>query len=70
MVGGGVPTGGFVDDDFSANAALDLNGTGDDASGDSIRRVDDTDDNDKADWAQGASTWGLINAGQSLIVSP
>jgi hypothetical protein len=64
MVGGGIPVGGFIDDNFRAHAALDLNATGTTAAGDSIRRIDDTDDNDVADWAQGASTFGLINAGQ------
>ena len=74
IVGGGVPTGGFVDDNFSANAALDLNGTGTDATGSSIQRLDNTDDNDKNDWnsADGtvtvqAQTWGLINAGQTAF---
>jgi hypothetical protein len=65
MVGGGIPTGGFVDDNFRMHAALDLNATGTATSGESIRRIDDTDDQDKADWLQGPSTWGLINAGQS-----
>ena len=64
QVGGGIPSGGFVDDAFNANATLDLNATGTTAAGDSIRRIDNTDDNDKDDWAQGASTFGLINVGQ------
>jgi hypothetical protein len=65
QVGGGVPAGGFIDDTFRANAALDLDATGTAASGESIRRIDDTDDNDMADWAQGASSFGAINPGQT-----
>jgi hypothetical protein len=71
MVGGGVPTGGFADANFTPHAVIDsdapetVNHTG--ANSESLRRVDDTDDNDKADWAQGANTWGLINAGQAAL---
>ncbi len=65
QVGGGIPSGGFIDDTFRANAALDLDATGTAASGESIRRIDDTDDNDMADWAQGASSFGAINPGQT-----
>ena len=67
IVGGGTPTNGFVDDDFRTNAAINSATTGTANTGDTIRRIDDTDDNDKADWAQGAHTWGLINAGQTPI---
>jgi len=71
IVGGGVPPGGFIDDDFSANAALDLNDpTSTTAAGTSIQRLDNTDDNDKDDWNTAvvtvqAQTWGLINLGQT-----
>ncbi len=70
IVGGGVPSGGFVDDDFSANAALDLNGTTNSSTGNTMQRLDNSDDNDKNDWNNGtdlvrAHTWGLINAGQT-----
>lgn len=64
VVGGGVPANGFVDDDFRLNAVLNSATTGNSNTGDTLRRVDNTDDNDKADWAQGAHTWGLLNAGQ------
>jgi hypothetical protein len=72
MVGGGTPTGGFVDDDFSAHAALDLGAGGATPAGVSIQRLDNTDDNDKADWNSVAvavqpSTWGALNAGQSPL---
>lgn len=72
MVGGGVPTGGFVNDDFSAHAALDLDAGGATPAGASIQRLDNTDDNDKADWNNAAvtvqpSTWGALNAGQSPL---
>jgi hypothetical protein len=65
QVGGGIPATGFDDTGFRPNAALDLDATGTNSAGESIRRIDDTDDNDKADWGQGPSTWGLINAGQT-----
>ena len=65
MVGGGVPAGGFVDDNFRLHAALDSDATGTTVTGESIRRVDDTDDNDKDDWAQGAQSWGVLNPGQT-----
>jgi hypothetical protein len=61
MVGGGVPAGGFVDDNFRLHAALNSATTGTTATGDTIRRIDSTDDNDKSDWAQGAHSWGLLN---------
>lgn len=72
IVGGGVPAGGFVDDDFSAHAALDLDAGGATPAGVSIQRLDNTDDNDKADWNAGAttvqpSTWGALNVGQSPL---
>jgi hypothetical protein len=67
MVGGGVPAGGFVDDNFRGHAVLDSDATGTAVTGESLRRVDNTDDNDKADWLQGASTFGLINAGQTAF---
>jgi hypothetical protein len=67
-VGGGVPPGGFVDDDFRTHAVLDLNATGTTASGMSIQRTTNVDSNDKNGWTTGTgapSTWGLLNAGQS-----
>ena len=73
MNGGGVPAGGFVDADFTAHAVVDSDSaltaanppTG--ANSESLRRIDDTDDNEKADWAQGANTWGTLNAGQAPL---
>lgn len=70
MVGGGIPAGGFVDDNFRAHAALDLDGTGTMASGNSIQRLDNSDDNDKSDWNSmtttvQAQTFGALNAGQT-----
>lgn len=67
-VGGGVPTGGFIDDDFNANAALNLAA----APTMSIQRLDNTDDNDKADWNTATvtsqpSTFGALNAGQTPL---
>ena len=68
---GADPAGGYIDDAFSANAVLDL----DDASsilytGSSIQRLDNTDDNDKADWNNGTTTvqpntFGALNVGQT-----
>jgi hypothetical protein len=65
MVGGGVPAGGFIDDDFNAHAAQDLNGTGTSAAGDSIQRINDIDNNDKSDWTMTTQSWGALNSGQS-----
>lgn len=71
-VAGTIPTGGFVDDSFNANAVLDLDATGTAASGTSIQRLDNLDDNNLSDWNQGtdlvrASTWGALNAGQTAL---
>jgi hypothetical protein len=71
-VGGGTPAGGYVDDAFSANAVQDLNGTATTWAGSTMQRLDNTDDNDKADWNNGAdivrmNTWGLINVGQTPL---
>lgn len=72
MVGGGIPAGGFVDDNFSAHAVLDLDGTDTTSTGTSIQRLDDTDDNDKDDWNNAtttvqAQTFGLRNVGQTAL---
>ena len=73
MVGGGVPAAGFVDADFNAHAVLDLNdATSNTHTGTSMQRLDNTDDNDMADWNTMAitvqqNTWGLINVGQTPI---
>ena len=75
-VGGGQPAGGYVDDAFRANAVLDLDGTsttGQTAGSTSIQRLDNTDDNDKADWNSDGPpvvtvqphTFGLPNVGQT-----
>ncbi len=68
MVGGGTPTGGFTGDNYNAHAALDLDATGATPAGTSIQRLDDSDDNDKADWNSATvtvqpSTWGALNVG-------
>jgi hypothetical protein len=58
----------YIDDVFNAAAVLDLNATGTTATGNSIQRLDNTDDNDQADWTTGAgnaATFGLINANQT-----
>ena len=60
----------YIDAVFRMHAADDLNATGTSASGTSIQRLDNTDDNDKADWTTGAgaaSTWGALNAGQTAF---
>jgi Bacterial Ig-like domain len=67
-VGGGTPTGGYVDDNFRLHAAVDTDAANTTTStGDSIHRKDDIDNNDKSDWEQGAQTWGVINAGQATL---
>jgi hypothetical protein len=57
---------------FSANAVLDLDATGPDATGDTIQRLDNTDTNTKADWNTATvtiqpQTWGALNAGQTPL---
>jgi hypothetical protein len=62
----------YDDTTFRKNAVDDLNATGTTAPGNSIQRIDNTDDNNKADWTTGggaASTFGLLNAGQSPLAS-
>jgi len=68
QVGGGVPVGGFADNDFGAHAVLDSDATGATAAGTSFQRLDDGDDNDKADWTDAnVGSWGANNTGQSDI---
>ena len=71
MVGGGIPATGYIDDDFRLHAVLDANSplstSHQGSDSESMRRIDNTDDNNKADWAQGENTFGRINAGQSPI---
>ena len=58
---GQVPEGGFVDDQFNAHAAQDLNGSGTWNSSRSIRRTGQTDRNHKGDWTFGESSFGRAN---------
>ncbi len=60
----------YIDDVFHMHAAMDLDGTGTTSLGNSIQRLDNTDDHNKADWTTGAgaaSTWGALNAGQTAF---
>ena len=60
----------YTSTEFRTAAVDDLDATGTAATGTSIQRIDDTDDNDKADWTSGAgvtSTFGALNAGQSAL---
>lgn len=65
------PAGGYVDDNFRMNAALDLNDAATTLyTGSSIQRLDNTDDNDKDDWNSATitvqpNTWGALNVGQT-----
>ncbi|MFN2572286.1 MAG: Ig-like domain-containing protein, partial [Gemmatimonadales bacterium] len=62
----------YNDTTFRQNAVDDLNATGATATGNSIQRVDNTDDNNRADWTTGAgvtSTFGSLNAGQTAFPS-
>lgn len=69
------PAGGYIDDDFRFNAALDLNATttsGQLVTSTSIQRLDNTDDNNKADWNTAVittqlQTFGALNLGQVLF---
>jgi hypothetical protein len=58
---GSVPPGGFVDNDFCANAA---NGLAASNLTTSVQRLRNLDANLKDDWTSAASSWGTINAGQ------
>jgi hypothetical protein len=69
---GTVPAGGYLDDVFSANAAMDLNGTDLTAGGTSIQRLDNTDDDNTADWNDATTTvqpntFGALNPGQTAF---
>lgn len=57
----------YLDDVFRMHAVPGLDATGNTASGDSIQRIDDTDDNNVGDWttAPAASSFGVLNAGQT-----
>jgi hypothetical protein len=60
----------YLDTVFRTNAVDDLNATGTGSLGNSIQRLDNTDDNNKADWTTGggaAQTWGALNAGQTAF---
>lgn len=60
----------YIDAVFRMNAVDDLNATGTAAAGNSIQRLDNTDDNNVADWTSGAgaaSTWGALNSGQTAF---
>lgn len=61
QVSGGVPDGGFIDEVFRKNAALDLDATGDTES---IQRVNNYDANTNADWTQSEGSFGGGNSGQ------
>jgi hypothetical protein len=57
---------GLNDEQYCNNAVYDFTGTDTDVTVDSQQRVDDTDDDNSADWAiEAPSTWGANNAGQS-----
>ena len=56
-----------VDDHFNRNAAQDLNATGSDASGETIQRDSNVDMNDLTDWTQTGQSWGVMNAGQTML---
>jgi hypothetical protein len=64
VVGGGIPPGGFVDDNFNAHAVQDLNGTAIDRNGISIQRSSNVDSNDLLGWGMATSSFGAANSGQ------
>jgi len=61
---GTIPSGGFVDDSFCANAVDGLASTSVAAFGDSIQRSGTGDTNTMSDWFVGPATWGGPNSGQ------
>jgi cysteine-rich repeat protein len=58
---GDLPEGGFVDGNFNAHAAQDLNGAGTRDSSTSIFRSANTDRHHKGDWSFGPSSFGRAN---------
>ena len=58
---GTTPPGGYIDDDFCANAVQDLNAP------DTIQRIDNNDTNNLSDWTMvnAAASWGRSNVGQT-----
>ena len=61
---GTIPAGGFVDDNFNAYAAQDLN------AAESIQRNSNSDYNHKGDWTGNIpTTWGILNSGQTVVDS-
>jgi hypothetical protein len=64
-IAGGVPAGGFVDAEFNAHAAPDLDDAGTTRAGPSIQRLDRVDRDHAGDWGHtAAASWGLLNPGQ------
>ncbi|MBP6629148.1 MAG: hypothetical protein KBG28_21135 [Kofleriaceae bacterium] len=64
-IAGGVPAGGFVDAEFNAHAAPDLDDAGTTRAGPSIQRLDRVDRDHAGDWGHTtAASWGLLNPGQ------
>ncbi len=63
--GGGVPEGGFVDEQFCRGAIADLDGTGQEPEGTSLQRIRELDTQSADDWDDSLeSTWGALNPGQ------
>jgi hypothetical protein len=60
----------YIDANFRANAADDLDATSNTSGGTTMQRVNDADTNAKADWTTGAgaaASWGALNPGQSAL---
>jgi len=59
-------TGMYNETTFRSAAVQDIDNGANDRPGVSMQRTDDTDDNDKSDWADDrVSTWGANNVGQT-----
>jgi hypothetical protein len=68
-VGGGVPPGGFVDEEFREHSVQGLASTSTSRDGTSLQRIGNNDTNTMADWnPPEAQTWGLLNGGQTAVV--
>ncbi|MEM6532821.1 MAG: hypothetical protein AAF654_09355 [Myxococcota bacterium] len=65
-VDGSIPSGGYVDAAFNADAIPNLASTSTTQTGTSIQRVDAADTNNLGDWTTtaAASSWGALNSGQ------
>jgi len=61
-IDGGIPPGGFIDDNFNTHAVQDLDATSTSNTGVTIQRITNGDTNTKADWGMAENSWGQLNS--------